>query len=182
MKRRLCCLDIDGVVNTLMIYKHPTRSKNGSRERDGYYFDLCWPEDKRVSNEQAIVCLDKLCHDYKLDIVITSTWMIGHSLKEVSECLYNSGLSEDIKIIDYTSQNYSCTRGWNIEAWLNKNKLKVSDVAMVIIDDDSDMTAMTIDFTLGYLAQCKTHVGFSNYEYAKACEILDRQLEECQES
>lgn len=176
MKKRYCFLDIDGVVNTLMIYKHPANSSNGRRERDGYYFDLCWPKDGRVSNEQAIVWLDKLCHEYKLDIVITSTWMIGHDLKEVSECLYNSGLSEDIKIIDSTSQNYSCTRGWNIEAWLNKNKIDLDEIAIVIIDDDSDMCGMTIDFTNDYLVKCRTHVGFSNYEYAKACEVLDNQL------
>ena len=49
---------------------------------------------------------------------------------------------------------------------------------MVIIDDDSDMCAMTMDFTKDYLAQCKTNVGFTNYEYVKACEILDKQLKE----
>ena len=80
MKERLCFLDIDGVLNTLMIYKSPSESKNGKINRDGYYYDLCWPDDMYVSKD--------------------------------------------------------------------------------------------------YLAQCKTNIGFTNYEYAKACEILDRQLKE----
>ena len=45
MKERLCFLDIDSVLNTLMIYKSPSESKNGKINHDGYYYDLCWPDE-----------------------------------------------------------------------------------------------------------------------------------------
>ena len=44
---RLLFLDIDGVVNTHMIYSKPIEGRR-MVEKDGFYFDLCWPNDGRV--------------------------------------------------------------------------------------------------------------------------------------
>ena len=60
----------DGVVNTLMIYKEPIKARR-LLQKDGYYFDLCYPQDKRVSNTQAVLWLEKLCKEFNADIVIT---------------------------------------------------------------------------------------------------------------
>ena len=87
MKERYLFLDIDGVINTLMIYKEPVEGRSGKVKKDGYYFDLCYPSDGRVSNLQALYWLEKLCLEYNLKVVITSTWMVGHSLQEIKECL-----------------------------------------------------------------------------------------------
>ena len=65
MEERLLFLDIDGVVNTHMIYSEPIEGRR-MVEKDGFYFDLCWPQDGRVSNEYAIRWLNKLCLEYNL--------------------------------------------------------------------------------------------------------------------
>ncbi len=73
MNNPVIFLDYDGVVNTLVIYKEPVKARR-LLQKDGYYFDLCYPQDERVSNVQAVLWLDKLCKEFTADIVITSTW------------------------------------------------------------------------------------------------------------
>ena len=168
-------LDIDGVVNTIMAYPNQVEGLN-LKEKEGYYFDLCWPGDKRVSNKQAMTLVSKLCTDYKLDIVITSTWSIGHSLDEIRESLYSSGLKREVNIIGTTCTNMFKSRGFQIEAWLTNNKLDYRTFPVIILDDDSDMLGFKTDFTK-YLLQTNTYIGFSFADYIKAQEIIDKQLE-----
>lgn len=176
MKNRLLFLDIDGVVNTIMISDKPIEdTERGKIKREGFYFDLCHPKDKRVSNRQAILWISKLCLDYKLDIVITSTWLIGHKLEEIKECLYNSGLSRNISIIDGCFHNMFSGRGIQIENWMVNNKIKEEDSLLLILDDDSDMIGFNIDLTK-YLIKTFDDIGFTHREYIKAIELLDKQV------
>lgn len=172
--KRILFLDIDGVVNTLMIYSKPDRSKR-MHTKDGFYFDLCHPSDKRVSNEFAVRWLNKLCIEFNLDIVITSTWLIGNSLKKVETCLRNSGLDESINIIGGISKNQMHSRGVQIEQWLKENDLNPDEHLLIILDDDSDMLGFSRDFTQ-YLIQCDTYLGFTFREYVKASEFLENRL------
>ena len=173
--KRYCFLDIDGVVNTLMIYNEP-RGGRGSINRDGYYFELCYPEDKRVSNTQAMTWVSKLCTDYDLSIVITSTWALGKTKEELAECLYNSGLKREVEVIDTVPKNMQYNRGWQIEAWFNEKGMDPDKVVKVILDDDSDMVGFTRDFRK-YLVKCQGDVGFRHSDYVFATTILDEQLE-----
>lgn len=156
-------LDFDGVVNTLMIYKEPIKARR-LLQKDGYYFDLCYPQDKRVSNATAVLWLEKLCKEFSANIVITSTWRKDYKL--ACESLYNSGLSKDVKIIGKTPwlDGY---RGKEIEAWLKEH----SCPAFVILDDDSDMEPYT-----DYLIKTDTYDGFTFNSYVKAKELLQKQL------
>jgi len=173
---RLLFLDIDGVVNTHMIYSEPI---DGRRmvEKDGFYFDLCWPNDKRVSNEFAVRWLNKLCLEYNLKIVITSTWLIGHKLKDVEKALRNSGLDSRVEVIDGANKNYFKTRGVQIENWMIENNYDIDKTVMVILDDDTDMVGFKRDLT-PYLVKCDTYTGFNMREYSQACTLLDRLIEE----
>lgn len=153
----------DGVVNTLMIYKEPVKARR-LLQKDGYYFDLCYPQDKRVSNTTAVLWLEKLCKEFSANIVITSTWRKDYDL--ACESLYNSGLSKDVKIIGKTPwlDGY---RGAEIDAWLKEH----SCPAFVILDDDSDMEPYT-----DHLIKTDTYDGFTFNSYIKAKELLQKQL------
>lgn len=71
--KNLIFLDIDGVVNTLMISTKPFDTNRGQISRDGFYYELCNSSDKRVSNTQAVMWLNKLCKIVDAEIVISST-------------------------------------------------------------------------------------------------------------
>lgn len=145
-------LDIDGVVNTLMISKEPFHYEGRSSiERDGFYYDLCSPSDGRVSNIQALTWLEKICKDYNLSIVLSSTWRFHY--EEACEALYNSGLSKDIKIVGATPR-LGTRRGIEIQAYLDEHP-EVED--FIIIDDDLDMCHL-----MKHLIWCHTDDGITN--------------------
>lgn len=169
-------LDIDGVVNTLMIYDKPQEGSRSCIERDGYYFELCHAGDKRVSNKQAVLWLSKLCTDYDLAIVITSTWLATDSYQDIAECLYNSGLSREVKVIGGIPTDFTCCRGVNIETWMKENGVHTYDHNLVILDDDTDMVGIDKDYS-DYLIKCDNVVGFTQREYTKASELLDKQMD-----
>lgn len=163
MNNPVVFLDFDGVVNTLMIYKEPIKARR-LLQKDGYYFDLCYPQDKRVSNTQAILWLEKLCKEFNADIVITSTWRKDYEL--ACECLYNSGLSKEIKIIGKTPwlDGY---RGAEIDAWLKKHSCS----AFVILDDDTDMAPH-----MDHLVKTDSDTGITVMIYERARQLLQKQL------
>lgn len=163
MNNPIVFLDFDGVVNTLMIYKEPIKARR-LLQKDGYYFDLCYPQDKRVSNTQAILWLEKLCKEFNADIVITSTWRKDYEL--ACECLYNSGLSKEIKIIDKTPW-LDGHRGTEIDAWLKKH----SCPAFVILDDDTDMAPY-----MDHLVKTDSDTGITVLIYERARQLLQKQL------
>ena len=161
---KLIFLDIDGVLNTLMISDQPfEESERGQIARGRFYFDLCSPSDKRVSNKQAVMWLNKLCLDSGARIVISSTWR-AH-MEVVEESLRNSGLFPEIEIIGATPR-LGERRGVEILAWLDKHYPdKKPDY--VILDDDNDM-----DGCMDHLVLCGVDHGFGYTEYYKALEIL----------
>ena len=171
----LLFLDIDGVVNTIMI-KDEENKTSSSILKEGYYFDLCRPKDNRVSNKEAVLWVSKLCEDYNLDIVITSTWLVGNSLGNIKFCLYSSGLSKNVKIIDGIDNNHQYSRGWQIEAWFNKNGINPDKVNFIILDDDTDMLGFHTDFS-SHLIKTDPYIGFNYRDYIKASDLLDSQLD-----
>lgn len=161
-------LDIDGVVNTLKLYKTAPNHIPPEQLKlvEGYYVDICSSSNKRVSNIDAMCWLDKLCHKFDLKMVISSTWRLG-DMEEVKEALYNSGLSRDVEIIGKTERLYTdhC-RGDEIKLYLNQHK----DIEnFVIFDDDSDIYRLDDHFI-----QTNTYVGITFNEYERACRILEK--------
>lgn len=172
--KKLLFLDIDGVLNTLMIYDKPIGSRRASVARGRFYYDICSSSDLRVSNTQAVMWLNKLCIENDLDIVISSCWIIGHTLDEIRQCLYNSGLFKDINIIGFSHNSMLSNRGECIEQYINHNNIDLNKAVILILDDDSDMHGKEVDFTC-YLVQCNNYVGFTFNEYNKANNILELQ-------
>ena len=164
---KIIFLDIDGVVNTLQIDINPY--PNGRKSVDSiFYYDICSESDERVSNRQAIMWLNKLCLETRAMIVITSTWRL-HTPYNVEQCLRNSGLLDEIKIIGKTPRIGDGCRGDEISWWLGSKFGEDSNkVSFVILDDDSDMGEL-----IDHLVQCNTYHGFGYPEYDKAKTILN---------
>lgn len=168
---KIIFLDIDGVLNTLMIDIKPFSSNRGQISRDGFYYKLNMPNDMEVSNRQAIMWLNKLCVETNAKIVITSTWRMGvDGLENTKKALYNSGLIDNIEIIDATPilQNPvdMNIRGHEIQEWLDNHK---NINKYVILDDDADM----LENQLSHLVQINTYYGFGFLDYEKAIKILE---------
>lgn len=159
--RNVIFLDLDGIVNTIQIHKHKLPWQRMIK-KDGYYFDICLPSYRRVSNKQAVLWLEKLALETKSEIVITSSWRIGNSTKKIARALYNSGLSRKVKIIDSTKQ--IGRRDDEILEWVETHYVS----NYVVLDDD----CFDLEKVKDRLVQTKTDIGFTINEYNKAVEIL----------
>lgn len=169
--KNLIFLDIDGVVNTLMISTKPFNTNRGQISRDGFYYELCNSSDKRVSNTQAVMWLNKLCKTVDAEIVISSTWRYGSTAEEIKECLVNSGLLPEINVIGFTPDlrgNIDFCRGDEIDLFLQENFCQNGKVAFIILDDDSDMGVH-----MDHLVHCDVNRGFGFPEYLEAIEKFD---------
>lgn len=164
---KLIFLDIDGVVNTLQLNDCPYDTNAGKIEHEEFYFQLCYLSDKQVSNRQAVMWLNKLCRDSGARIVISSTWRgRNQNYQDVAECLYNSGLFDDIIVEGATKWLDEC-RGYEILNYLAEH-YPYTTPNYVILDDDADM-----DGCMEHLVKCNTHHGFGYPEYEKALKILN---------
>ena len=160
-------LDIDGVVNTNMIYKQCPSHLVGKNyiEKEGYIFDICNPSDKRVSNLQAVIWLDYICHYYGFKIVISSTWRLGH-YQETIEALYNSGLSDDIEIIGATPSSSTFNRGEEISIYLKEHP-EIKEY--IIIDDD----IFDLNSHISHVVKTNTYTGINLDTFIKISYIMD---------
>ena len=77
-------LDYDGVVNTPIVKGSPT--------------EMCYPSDNKVNNSDAVKHIQLLCESCECDIVVISSWRCEGNY---ADCLYNCGLSKNIKIINF---------------------------------------------------------------------------------
>ena len=173
MKKKIIFLDFDGVINTLF-FDEEGQLHYGARNGE------------KVNNFQAINWLNMLNIEIPFDIVITSTWRIGKSKKDLADILYNSGLSRDIQVIGktpsynrYINTDYSfylfghyfsrnTRRGREIDLFIKQliyfdkelyNKYDFKD--FIILDDDNDMWKYKKN-----LIKC-TDAGFTINEYGK---------------
>ena len=164
-------LDIDGVVNTLQISSQPFNTRSGKIKRaGGFYYNICTPRDKQVSNIQAIEWLNKLCIETQASIVISSTWRLAKGdYERTCEALYNSGLRPEIRIIGCTPRIYA---GWDIPRGVEIQDFLTGhpDITQyVILDDDADMGDL-----VDHLVQTNTYIGFTYPDYIKALDILSK--------
>lgn len=144
----------DGVVETI----YWEQAKDGT-----WSWNVHKSGRNELNNKQAIGWLNELYSKVPYDIVVSSTWRIGMTLKELQELITNSGFNKDIKVIDKTPVLYR-QRGEEIQQWLDDNNFTGK---YIIIDDDSDMCHL-----LPVLVRCDCQLGFTIYDYQKALKLL----------
>lgn len=132
---RILFTDIDGVLNTLWQTK--------------------W-------SKKSINLYNKLCKEYDLKPVITSTWRIAHTKEQLQDIFKTKGI--EIDIYDYTPI-LGLARGLEIKEWLNNNKFD----DFIIIDDK---TSDVVPYINKNVIKCRSWIGLSDDEYEEIKKIL----------
>lgn len=153
-------LDFDGVINT-PIWEYDEYGKLNC------CFHYPFDKDCTANNFQAICWLNEYCKITNSDIVVSSTWRMG-GLKLMQECLYRSGLNENIQVLDITEILHNkYGRGEEIYRYLI-NHPEIQKIT--ILDDDADMGNLE-----KYLIKCNCNVGFLVNEFNQAREMFKNQ-------
>jgi len=116
-------LDIDGVLNNSNTFQK--RSEGG----------IIIPPSEDPLEPSCLKELDRIIDAVpETRIVISSSWRIIRKLDQLKEIFQKANFRNYEKIIDVTP-NMSMHRGYEIQAWLDKNPVEL----YAIVDDDNDM-------------------------------------------
>ena len=139
---------------------------------------ICTRRQALASGERGVISgldpvalgfLNRICRDYKIQIVISSTWrMCGkktrRSFYELFACAGYVDLGRAIHKDWRTPNLPDATRGHEIEIWLSDNECD----DYVILDDDSDM----LDYQKPRMVTTDSHNGMLFEHYEKTMELL----------
>lgn len=152
-------LDIDGVLNSRKFFME------GTNDTEDYPFNTI--------DLKSLKLLSKFVSSNNLEIVLSSSWRVIHSLKEINEFFLGYGFCKPI--IDKTpriwwskEERYRFERGNEIKTWLNDHSKNVSK--FVIFDDDNDLESY-----LKYHVWVHPYLGLSELNLRQAKEILNEQ-------
>ena len=92
----------------------------------------------RIFDREPTRLLSEILAKTETEVVISSSWRIGISIKEFKEIFHRQGLPGD-RIIGYTPRLYheGRLRGDEIKLWLEQNASP--DAVYAILDDSDDM-------------------------------------------
>jgi hypothetical protein len=117
---------------------------------------------KKNWNYSSIEIYNRICEEFDLKPVITSTWRTNHTIKELQRIFDYWGI--DTPIYDYTPILYSEPRGIEIDTWLRENPCN----KWVIIDDNvSGITPFVSN-----VVKCRGWLGLTEDEYFEIKRIL----------
>jgi hypothetical protein len=116
------------------------------------------PHWRKKWDKKAISSYNKLCKEFDLKPVITSTWRLNHTKEELQDVFTNQGI--DIEIFDYTKHLDQKDRGLEIKEWLLNNKVD----NYVVIDD----RVFDIEPHVSNVVKCRSWIGLTEEE----CDII----------
>ena len=134
MNKRYIFTDIDGVLN---------------------------PKFGNVWNKKSVDVFNRVCRDFNLNPVITSTWRIMYTKKELQEIFIKQGIK--VNIYDYTPVLMS-DRGLEIKKWLQDNE----HTNYVVIDD----IVTGIEPYVTNVIHCKGWIGLTDEHYENIKKLL----------
>ena len=140
-------LDYDGVVNTPIV--------------NGYHTTMYYPSDNKVNNSEAVKLIQLLCETCECDIVVISSWRCEDNY---ADCLYNSGLSPNIRIVDFMSGELDKSKIIN-------NYLQNHTVSNYIIIEDQHIPGVARNNFI----KCNYDIGFSIAEFNKSIKKLNKE-------
>lgn len=141
-------LDIDGVLNNEKLLKN----------NDGL----------DALDADAIKLVNELLRETGANVVITSTWRLGHSLYWLQHMFKKTGFEYPERIIGATIDLPGKARGHEITLWLKQ----VPVDAFVVLDDDSDMPGVEDKHV-----KTTFKVGLTEEHVKRARQIINKQLE-----
>ena len=114
-------------------------------------------------NVESVQLYDELCQEFNLKPVITSSWRIKHSIKELQRIFEYQGIFTNI--YDVTPIITSEGRGGEIENWLHNNP---TDNYIILDDNIRDIES----YGLTNIVKCRSSIGFTLEEYEECRYIL----------
>jgi histidinol phosphatase-like enzyme len=132
------------------------------------------PHWKTKWSKNAISIYNKMCKDFNLKPVITSTWRMSHTKEQLQKIFIDQGI--EVEIYDYTQLPVMTSsglylakeRGREIKEWLDENKI---DNYVVIDDKTSD-----IEPFVNNVIKCNSWIGLTEEHYNLVKEILNGSL------
>ena len=113
-------------------------------------------------SKSAIVIYNRICKEYDLKPVITSTWRLNHTIDQLQRIFIEQGI--EVTIHDYTPHIDQGDRGLEIKSWLDKNQC---DNWVIIDDKTSD-----IEPHINNVVKCRSWLGLTEDEYKEIRDIL----------
>ena len=117
-------------------------------------------------NKTSIDLYNKLCKEFDLKAVISSTWRLNHTKEQLQDIFNEKGV--EVEIIDFTDSFSDEGRGREIEDWLFSH----SHGKFIILDDS---VRDIIAWGLPNVVRCRGWIGFSQEEYDLARTLLLKQ-------
>lgn len=112
------------------------------------------PHWRKKWSTKSILLYNKICNDFNLVPVITSTWRVNHTIEQLQDIFDIQGINK--KIFDYTPILNS-DRGLEIKTWLNNNNV----TKYVVIDDKTSDIIQYVDNVI----KCKSWIGLEDEHY-----------------
>jgi hypothetical protein len=114
-------------------------------------------------NKSSIELYNKLCQEFNLKPVISSTWRLNHTKEQLQKIFTEQGIITPIH--DFTDSFPDEGRGREIEDWIFNNSY---DKFIILDDSVRDIVA----WGLPNVVKCRGWIGFSEEEYDLARKIL----------
>lgn len=125
MESSILFLDIDGVLNNQLACEADRESWVGPNR--------CYSVDPK-----AVKILNEFVSETGCDIVVSSTWRIGRTLKALQSLMFEIGIGKPILGVTERFNWKGAVRGNEIKAYLDDHR-HYDFKRYVIFDDDSDM-------------------------------------------
>ena len=114
-------------------------------------------------NKSSIDLYNKLCQEFDLKPVISSTWRLNHTKEQLQKIFIEQGITAII--YDFTDSFPDEGRGREIEDWIFNNSY---DKFIILDDSVRDIIA----WGLPNVVRCRGWIGFSEEEYDLARKYL----------
>ena len=116
-------------------------------------------------NKNSIELYNKLCQEFDLKPVISSTWRLNHTKEQLQSIFTEQGITTPI--YDFTDSFPDEGRGREIENWIFNNSYN----KFIILDDS---VRDIIAWGLPNVVRCRGWIGFSEEEYSLARYLLNK--------
>jgi hypothetical protein len=121
------------------------------------------PHWRKKWSKSAVILYNKICKEFDLRVVITSTWRTNHTIEQLQQIFTEQGI--EIPIYDYTPHLEQEDRGLEIRQWLMEN---VDCIDWVIIDDKTS----DIEPHVKNVVKCRSWIGLTKDEYEEIKTLL----------
>jgi hypothetical protein len=122
------------------------------------------PHWRKKWSKSAVMLYNKICKEFDLRVVITSTWRTNHTIEQLQQIFTEQGI--EIPIYDYTPHLGQEDRGLEIRQWLIEN---VDCIDWVIIDDKTS----DIEPHVRNVVKCRSWIGLTKDEYEEIKTLIE---------